>query len=64
MAFDYTEITPQKLKDDAADTTAKYNVMLGTSKKTYADDNGDTQEYEGIRYEERTGGTGDISCDL
>ncbi len=56
MAFDYTEITPEALADDLADTDVEYQAIIGeeTVKSPYG------QEYKQARYETRKGGTGNI----
>ncbi len=56
MAFEYTEITPQVLADDVADTEVVYNAIIGTETKTTPWG----QEYQAVKYEERKGGTGNI----
>lgn len=56
MAFDYTEITPQVLADDVADTDVVYNAIIGTETLTTSWG----QEYQAAKYEQRKGGTGNI----
>jgi len=62
MAFDYTVITPEGLAADVADTQVKYNAIVGTETAEQCDSSGNNcQEFEQVRYEERTGGTGNIA---
>lgn len=56
MTFDYTEITPEKLKADLEDTTLEYQVM--TPKRVMQPGGMSVTE---IRYETRVGGTGNIT---
>ncbi len=56
MAWDYTEITPQKLEDDVADVDVKYNAIIGTETAIHSSG----QEYKRAKYEERSGGTGHV----
>ncbi len=62
MAFDYTVITPEGLAADAADDQITYNAIVGTETTEQCDSFGNCQEYEQARYEERTGGTGNIAA--
>lgn len=58
MAFDYTEITPEKLLLDLEDEAVTYNAIVGTEEITLPDGRVARQ----ARYEPRTGGTGNISA--
>lgn len=56
MTFAYTEITPEVLAADIADTDVVYNRIVGEkTSKTYWG-----QEYQEVTYEEGKGGTGNI----
>ncbi len=56
MAFDYTEITPEKLIEDMEDTDVEYNRIVGVETATTSWG----QEYKRARYERGVGGTGNI----
>ncbi|TNE46562.1 MAG: hypothetical protein EP343_23460 [Deltaproteobacteria bacterium] len=56
MTFDYTEITPEKLKADLEDTTLEYQVMV--PKRVMRPGGISVTE---IQYETRVGGTGNIT---
>ncbi len=59
MTFQYTLITPDRLAADAADTAVSYNAIVGVETVT---DPASGQEYEQVKYERRTGGTGNIAA--
>jgi len=56
MSFEYTEVTPDKLAADAADTGVEYNAIIGEEEAVTPWG----QKYRRARYESRTGGTGHI----
>jgi hypothetical protein len=56
MAFDHTEITPEKLLADLEDDEVEYQAIVGTEEITLSD--GSTARQ--ARYEDRRGGTGNI----
>ena len=56
MAFDYTEITPEKLFGDLNDADVEYNRIVGTETATTSWG----QEYKRVKYEPGKGGTGNI----
>ncbi len=58
MDFAYTEITPEALAADLADTTVEYNAIVGTEEAELPDG----RTYRRARYEARVGGTGNISA--
>lgn len=61
MAFDYTEITPEALKADMADTSVRYNQITGTEKRKEIDPStGKEFEYDAVTYREGQGGTGNV----
>lgn len=62
MAFDYTIITPEVLAADVADDQVVYNAIVGSETAEQCDGFGNCQEFEQARYEERTGGTGNIAA--
>ena len=62
MAFDYTVITPEGLAADVAATQLTYNAIVGTETAEQCDSAGNCQEFEQARYQERTGGTGNIAA--
>lgn len=57
MTFQYTLISPQGLAADRADTTVAYNAIVGVET---VQDNGQT--WDQVKYERRTGGTGNITA--
>ncbi len=62
MDFDYTVITPEVLAEDVAATQLTYNAIVGTETEEQCDGFGNCQEFEQARYEQRTGGTGNIAA--
>lgn len=62
MAYDYTEITPEILAADLADTTVKYNAIVGIETAEQCNTPTDCFEFEQVKYEERTGGTGNVAA--
>jgi hypothetical protein len=63
MDFGYTLITPEGLAADVADTSVVYNAIVGTETAEQCDAQGNNcQEFEQARYEERTGGSGNIAA--
>lgn len=56
MSFAYTEITPDELAADAADTEVEYNAIVGEEEAVTPWG----QKYRRARYERRKGGTGHI----
>jgi len=58
MAFEYTEISPAALQADLDDKTAVYNAIVGTEQATTSTG----VEYTTPRYEQRTGGTGNVTA--
>lgn len=59
MTFQHTWITPQRLADDKADTTATYQMITGTRQVT---DPQSGQQYQEVTYAPGTGGTGNIAA--
>jgi hypothetical protein len=62
MDFDYTVVTPDGLAADVAATQLTYNAIVGTETAEQCDGAGNCQEFEQARYQERTGGTGNIAA--
>lgn len=56
MSFEYTELTPEALAADLADTTVEYNRIVGTQSRTTSSG----QQYEEAVYETGVGGTGNV----
>lgn len=56
MTFEYTEITPEVLEADLADTDVTYNMIVGTTTAT----TWWGEEYKTAKYQEGKGGTGNI----
>lgn len=62
MAFDYTVVTPDALAADMADATVVYNAIVGSETAEECDATGSCFDYERASYQQRTGGTGNISA--
>ncbi len=62
MAFDYTQVSPDGLAADLADTTLVYNAIVGTETAEQCDAAGNCEEYQQASYQERTGGSGNIAA--
>lgn len=62
MALDYTVITPDGLAADVADTQVTFNAIVGTETGESCNAYGSCQEIQQARYEQRTGGTGNIAA--
>jgi hypothetical protein len=56
MTFEYTQLTPEALAADLADTTVEYNRIIGTETATTASG----QTYTRVVYEPGVGGTGNV----
>mgnify|MGYP001256341774 CR=1 FL=1 len=60
MTFEHTEITPQGLADDLADTQVTYNKIVGTEKAQQCDAAGSCFDYQRARLVPAQGGTGNV----
>ena len=61
MTFEYTEITPQGLADDLADTQVTYNRIVGTETAEQCDaSGGNCFEYKRAKLVPAQGGTGNV----
>jgi hypothetical protein len=60
MSFEHTEITPESLKADLADTQVTYNRIVGTETAEECDGSGNCSEYRRAKLVPDQGGTGHV----
>jgi hypothetical protein len=61
MTFEHTEVSPQRLAADLADTAVTYNAIVGTETAEECDAAGNCLEFTQAKYEQRTGGSGNVA---